>query len=159
MRHCCKCCTGPAAPERHVYSGRREPARGQMLRREHRGSEITISRDARIKPIANEFACRYLDLQEPLELLKLSPRTVCTRAKHRLGCFRPAPQLYDSAVLRWRQDIAVNWLFRCFRHRERSCCLVMAQISSRSVLAGASRSPAACRIRVATPCGVSAHLT
>jgi hypothetical protein len=51
----------------------------------------------------------YLDAHELAELLNLSTRAILLRAKHRPWLLPPRAQLYDSELLRWRQDVVEAW--------------------------------------------------
>jgi predicted DNA-binding transcriptional regulator AlpA len=75
----------------------------------------------------------YLDAQEVAELLGLSMRTVVTRAKHRPWLLPPRAELRDRELLRWRQDVVLNWLMAVTEdaeHKQREGLVEEANASS-----------------------------
>ncbi|WP_027210221.1 hypothetical protein [Burkholderia sp. WSM2232] len=52
----------------------------------------------------------YLDAFELAEILGLSVQAIILRAKHRPWLLPPRAQLLDRDLLRWRQDVVLQWL-------------------------------------------------
>jgi hypothetical protein len=52
----------------------------------------------------------YLDACDLAELLGLSLHTITLRAKHRPWLLPARAELYDRELLRWRQDVVMQWL-------------------------------------------------
>jgi hypothetical protein len=63
-----------------------------------------------MKSAATSTPYRYLDASEFAAILDLSVRTVILRARHRPWLLPPRAILYDRELLRWRQDVVMQWL-------------------------------------------------
>jgi hypothetical protein len=75
----------------------------------------------------------YLDPSELAALLGVSTRTVILRSRHRPWFLPPRAELYDRELLRWRQDVVLNWLMAVTEdaeHKQREGLVEEANASS-----------------------------